>query len=179
MSSSCADEMSCWCQGTEENGDDRKPALSQITIHYNQDIKNAISECTKACETLRQMGYSSKGPQQVPLLSAKNRKLRLKCCLVWWDSMAAATFTVRIWHQKNESLISRVQADGGVMVWEIFSWHTLGALIRTDCHLNCTAYLTIVADHVHPFMTTLCHLLMATPSRIMHHVTKLKSSQTV
>ncbi len=45
--------------------------------------------------------------------------------------------------------------------------------------LNTTAYLSIVADHVPPFMTTVYpHLLMVTSGRIMHHVTKFKSSQT-
>ncbi len=62
------------------------------------------------------------------------------------------------------------------MVWGIFSWHTLGPLEPIEHRLNATAYLSIVA--VHPFMTTVYHLLMATSSRIMHHVTKLKSSQT-
>ncbi len=85
-------------------------------------------------------------------------------------------------------LVSTVQAGGGgvmvlwfygylvygnnVMVLWIFSWHTLGPLVPIEHRLNTTAYLSIVADHVHPFM------LMATYSRIMHHVTKLKSSQT-
>ncbi len=41
-----------------------------------------------------------------------------------------------------------------------------------------TAYLSIIADHVHPFMTTVYPSSDATSSRIMHHVTKLKSSQT-
>ncbi len=36
----------------------------------------------------------------------------------------------------------------------IFSWHTLGPLVQIEHHLNATAYLSIVADHVHPFMTT-------------------------
>ncbi len=75
-------------------------------------------------------------------------------------------------------LVSTVQAGGGVMVWGIFSWHTFGPLVPIEHHLNTTAYLSIVADHVHPFMTTVYHLLMITSSRIMHHVTKLKSSQT-
>ncbi len=44
--------------------------------------------------------------------------------------------------------------------------------------LNATAYLSIVADHVHPFITTVYLSSDATSSRIMHHVTKLKSSQT-
>ncbi len=40
------------------------------------------------------------------------------------------------------------------MVWGIFSWHTLGPLVPIEHRLNATAYLRIVADHVHPFMTT-------------------------
>ncbi len=52
-------------------------------------------------------------------------------------------------------LVSTVQAGGGgVMVWGIFSWRTLGPLVPTEHRLNATAYLSIVADHVHPFMTT-------------------------
>ncbi len=49
-----------------------------------------------------------------------------------------------------------VQAGGGggVMVWRIFSWHTFGPLVQIEHRLYTTAYLSIVADHVHPFMTT-------------------------
>ncbi len=50
-------------------------------------------------------------------------------------------------------LVSKVQAGGGgVMMWGIFSWHTLGPLVPIEHRLNATAYLSIVA--VHPFMTT-------------------------
>ncbi len=66
----------------------------------------------------------------------------------------------------------------GVMVWGIFSWHTLGPLVPIEYCLNNTAYLSIVADHVLPFMTTVYPSSDATSSRIMHHATKLKSSQT-
>ncbi len=34
------------------------------------------------------------------------------------------------------------------------SWHTLGPLIPIEHRLHATAYLSIIADHVHPFMTT-------------------------
>jgi len=51
-------------------------------------------------------------------------------------------------------LVSTAQAAGGVMVWGIFAWHTLGPLVPTEHRLNATAYLSIVADHVHPFRTT-------------------------
>ncbi len=46
------------------------------------------------------------------------------------------------------------------MVWGIFSWCTLGPLVPIEHRLNTTVYLSIVADHVHPFMTTVYHLLM-------------------
>ncbi len=42
------------------------------------------------------------------------------------------------------------------MVREIFSWHTLGPLGPIEDHLNATAYLSIVAEHVRPFMSTVC-----------------------
>ncbi len=53
-------------------------------------------------------------------------------------------------------LVSTVQAGGGggVMVWGIFSWHTLGPLVPIVHCLNATANLSIVADRVHLFMTT-------------------------
>ncbi len=67
---------------------------------------------------------------------------------------------VRIWRKEHESmdpscLVSTVQAGGdGVMVWGIFYWHTVCPLVPIEHRLNATAYPSIVADHVHPFMTT-------------------------
>ncbi|MDW1568537.1 hypothetical protein R7D93_25435 [Vibrio sp. YT-15] len=57
--------------------DDRKATITQITTHYNQGLQKTISEPTTR-PTLKQMGYSSRRPHQVPLLSANNRKLRLQ-----------------------------------------------------------------------------------------------------
>jgi len=53
-----------------------------------------------------------------------------------------------------------------------------GPLVPIKHCLNVTVYLSIVADHVHSFKTTVYHLLMATFRSIMCHITKLKSSQT-
>ncbi len=66
---------------------------------------------------------------------------------------------VKIWRKEHESmdpscLVSTVQACSGVMVWGIFSWHTLGPLVPIEHRLNATAFLSNVADHVHPFMTS-------------------------
>ncbi len=180
--------------------DDRKATVTQITTRYNQGMQNTISEHTRR-RTLKQMGYSSRRPNRAPLLSAKNRKRSLQFThahqnwtiedwinVVWsdksWFLLRYSDSRIRIWRKEHESMdpsfhVSTVQAaGGGVMVWGIFSWHTLGPLVPIEHRLNTTDYLSIVADHVHPFMTTVYHLLMATSSRIMQHVTKLKSSQT-
>uniref|UniRef100_A0A803JJK4 Uncharacterized protein n=1 Tax=Xenopus tropicalis TaxID=8364 RepID=A0A803JJK4_XENTR len=57
---------------------------------------------------------------------------------------------VRIWRKQNENmdpscLVTTVQAGGGggVMVWGMFSWHTLGPLVPIGHRLNATAYLSI------------------------------------
>ncbi len=58
-------------------------------------------------------------------------------------------------------LVSTVQAGGGgLMVGGIFSWQTLSPVVPIEYRLNTTVYLSIVADHVHPFITTVYHLLM-------------------
>ncbi len=121
------------------------------------------------------MGYSSRRPHWVPLLSAKNRKWRLEFAqahqnwkidfenVTWSDEsrflLRHSDGRVRIWRKEHESmdpssLVSMVQAGGCCfMVWGIFSWHILGTLVPIKHRLNVTAYLSIVADHVHPFMT--------------------------
>ncbi len=136
-------------------------------------MQNTISECT--CRTLKQMGFSSRRPHRVPLLSAKISKQRLKFAqahqnwtiedwknVAWSDEsrflLRYSDSRVRIWRKEHESmdpisLVSTVQG-GGVMVWGIFAWHTLDPLVPIEHRLNATAYLSIVADHVHPFMTT-------------------------
>ncbi len=52
-------------------------------------------------------------------------------------------------------LVTTVQVGGGgIIVWGIFSCHTMGPVVPIEHRLNATAYLNIVADHVQPFMTT-------------------------
>ncbi len=139
-------------------------------------MQNTISERTTR-RTLKQMGYSSRRPHRVPLLSAKNRKqlqftqAHQNWTIKDWKNVAWSDESrfllrhsdgrVRIWHKEHESmdpscLVSTVQAGGGggVMVWGIFSWHTLGLLVPIEHRLNATGFLSIFADHVHPFMTT-------------------------
>ncbi len=155
--------------------DDRKATVTQMTTRYNQGMQKTISEHTTH-RTLKQMSYSSRRrPHRVPLLSAKNRKWRLHFTqahqnwtikdwknVAWSDEsrflLQHSDGRVRTWRKEHERvdpscLVSKVQAgDGGVMVRGIFSWHTLANLVPIEHCLNTTAYLSIVADHVHPFI---------------------------
>ncbi len=178
--------------------DDRKVTVTQITTCYNQGMQNTSlsaqhiepwSRWTTAAEDytgcrscqLRKGngGYNTHRLTKIGQIEDwKN--------VAWSDEsrflLRHSDGRVRIFHKEHESmdpscLVSMVQA-GGVMMWGIFSWHTLGILVPIEHGLNAAVYLRFVADHVHPFMTTVTHLLMATSSRIMHRVTKLKSSQT-
>ncbi len=168
-------KMPCWCQRRMGRlvRDDRKATVTPIITRYNQGMQNTISEHT-AHRTLKQMGYSSRRPHWVPLLN-RNRKRRLQFAqahqnwtiedwknVAWSDEsqflLRHSDGRVRIWRKENKSmdpscLASTVQA-GGVIVWGIFSWHILGPLVPIEHSLNTTAYLSIVADHVHLFMTT-------------------------
>ncbi len=164
--------------------DDRKATVTQITTRYNQGVQNTISEHTTRW-TLKQMDSSSRRPHRVPLLSAKNRTRRIQFTqthqnwtiedwknVSWSDEsrflLQHSDVRVRIWCKEHESmdpscLVSTVQAGaggGGVMVWGVFLAH----FVPIGQCLNTTAYLSIVADHVHAFKTTVYHLLMLLPA---------------
>ncbi len=85
-------KMPCWCQRRMGRlvRDDRKATVTQITTRYNQGMQNTISERTTR-RTLKQMGYSSRRPHRVPLLSAKNRKRRLQ------STQARQNWTIEDW----------------------------------------------------------------------------------
>ncbi len=74
-----------------------------------------------------------------------------------WFLLQHSDGRVRTWHKEHEStdpscLVSTVQAPGLVCngVGDIFLAH----FVPIEPCLNATVYLSIVADHVHPFMTT-------------------------
>jgi len=72
--------------------------------------------------------------------------------------MVESEFVVKQNENMDQScLVTTVQVGGGVMVSGMFSWHTLGPLVRIGHCLNATAYLSIVSDHVHPFALFTLH----------------------
>ncbi len=108
-------KIPCWCQRRIGRliRDDRKATITQITIHYNQGMQNTISECT-TCWTPKQMGYSSRRPHQVPLLSAKNRKRRLQF------AQAHQNWTIEDWKNvawSDESRFLLRLSDVKVRIW--------------------------------------------------------------
>lgn len=69
--------------------------------------------------------------------------------------------------------MSTIQAgEGGVLVWGMLYCHTLDLLVPINHCLKVADYLCVAAVYVHPFMTTIYHLLLAIESMIMYHVTK-------
>ncbi len=181
-------KMPCWCQRRMDRlvRDDRKTTVTQITTRYNQGLQNSISEHTTH-RTLKQMDSSSRRPHRVPLRSDKNSTRRIQFTqthqnwtiedwknVAWsdesWFLLQHSDVRVRIWCKEHEimdpsCLVSTVQAGGGgLMVWGVFYWQTLDPLVPIEHRLNATVYLSIVSDHVHPFMTTVYHLLMLLPA---------------
>ncbi len=98
--------------------DYRKATVTQITTRYNQGMQNTISERTT--QTLKQMGYSSRRPHRVLLLSAKNRKLRQQF------AQAHQNWTVEDW--KN------------------VAWSDESRFLLRHSDGSATAYLSIVAN---------------------------------
>ncbi len=99
--------------------DYRKATITQITTRYNQGMQNTISERTTR-RTLKQMGYSSRRPHRVPLLSAKNRKLRQQF------AQAHQNWTIEDW--KN------------------VAWSDESRFLLRHSDGSATAYLSIVAN---------------------------------
>jgi hypothetical protein len=104
------------------------------------------------------MGYCSRLPHRVPLLSAKNNKKWFQCArdhqhrtfeewkiIAWSDE---SQFLLRLMPETRlgESRMRPILPDVNSTGWEMFSWHTLGLWILNEQRLNATAYLNIVAD---------------------------------
>ncbi len=158
--------------------DDRKTTVTQITTRYNQDLQNTISEHTTH-RTLKQMGSSSRRPHRVPLRSDKNSTRRIQF------TQTHQNWTIEDWKNvawSDESVFLLLHSDVGsefgvknMKAWIILPclngsgwlWWCNGLgdiflahLVPIEHRLNATVYLNIVADHVHPFMSTVYHLLM-------------------
>ncbi|XDV36000.1 hypothetical protein PO909_005854 [Leuciscus waleckii] len=151
---------------------DRRATLTEITTRYHRGMQQSICEATTRT-TLRRMGYNSRKAHRVPLISTTNRKKRLQFArahqnwtvedwknVAWSDEsrflLRHSDGRVRIWRKQNENmdpscLVTTVQAGGdGVMVWGMFSWHTLGNLHFCDGTINADKYIEILEHNMLP-----------------------------
>lgn len=132
-------KMLCWCQ--------RSATVTQIT---NQCMQISISGCTTH-QTLMQMDYSSRRPYWVsPQNINWSHSLHCRTTQVLISAnirMTGSEFDID--GSTNPScLVSMVQAFNGMR--DI----VLDTLLPVQYHLKMTAYLSIVAVYVYPFMTT-------------------------
>lgn len=121
------------------------------------------------------LGYGSRRPTRVPLLTAQH------ClqCLSWardhidwtlddWKTMAwsdesrfqlvRADGRVRVWCRPHKAMDpscqqGSVQAGGGsIMMWAVFTWNGLGPLVQLHWSLTGNGYVQLFGDHLQPFM---------------------------
>ncbi|GFU12311.1 transposable element Tc1 transposase [Trichonephila clavipes] len=120
------------------------------------------------------MGLRSKRPTRVPLLTKRHRQLRLHWAREHrdqWEGVAwsdESRFVIHyaddhIWIRclPGEQLLPRCTVGhkhaGGdsIMLWRTFSWAILGLVVVVEQTMNATGYLNIIADQLHPYMTSL------------------------
>lgn len=152
----------------------RSQTLAQITTQLNDGASRTVSKRTVQ-RSLHRMGFGSRRPTRVPLLYTCHRAARLAWArehrdwsvedwkrVAWSDEsrfrLLNADGRLRIWRQAHEAMDPACQAGtvqghgGSIMVWGVFSWHSLGSLVRVPTSLNAIRYVELLGDHLHPFM---------------------------
>jgi len=105
---------------------DRRATLTEITTRYNRGMQQSICEATTST-TLRQMGYNSKRPHRLPLISSTNRKKRLQF------GRAHQNWTVEDWKNvawSDESPFLLVESAFGINRMRTWIHHALLPLCR-------------------------------------------------
>ncbi|XP_076359073.1 uncharacterized protein LOC143251715 [Tachypleus tridentatus] len=69
-------------------------------------------------------------------------------------------------------LVLTVEVGGGIMVWEMFSWDTLGPLTPVEHHSNATASLALLLTMCIPLWPQSSNFSVVTSKRIILHVAK-------
>ena len=82
--------------------------------------------------------------------------------MAWSDESRYQLFRadgrVRVWRRPHEAMDpscqqGTVQAGGGsILVWGVFTWHELGPLVHLNTSLTGDRYVTLLGDHLQPFM---------------------------
>ncbi len=179
--------------------DDRKTTVTQITTRYNQDLQNSISEHTTH-RTLKQMGSSSRRPHRVPLRSDKNSTRRIQFTPDHQNWTIEDCRNVA-WSDESRFLLQHSDVGSEFGVKNMKAWIILPCLSGSGWWWWCNGVGDIFLTHFgsistnwasfkHHSLPEYCccpcpslydysvHIFWCTSSRITHHVTKLRSSQT-
>lgn len=150
----------------------RRQTTQQITRNFNVAQDTSVSERTIR-RRLQKIGLRSCKPLRKPLISPKNKKLRLEWCrqrldwtadqwksVLWSDESRFTLFPTdgraRIWRKSDEALhpaniIPTVQAAGGsIMVWGTFSWHGRAPLVVFEGIVDSNDYLSLLKRELLP-----------------------------
>ena len=154
--------------------DNRQATPREITAGINEGRTTDVSVRTVR-RNLALMGYGSRRPTRVPLLTERHRLQRLtwardhlgwtlddRKTVEWSDEsrfqLIRADGRVRVWRRPHEAMDpscqqGTVQAGGGsVMVWGVFTWNGLGPLVQLNRSLTANGYVQLLGDHLQPFM---------------------------
>ncbi|GBL78234.1 Transposable element Tcb2 transposase [Araneus ventricosus] len=122
------------------------------------------------------IGFRGRRTTIVPLLTARHKALCIARArqhshwavnnwkhVAWSDEsrfqLYRADGRVRVWRKPHESMDltcqqGTVQSGGAsVMVWGLCSWGEMGPLIHLETALTGGMYVTILYDHLHPFIS--------------------------
>ncbi|GFX41209.1 transposable element Tcb1 transposase [Trichonephila clavipes] len=152
---------------------DRRATVEQLTTKMNQATKS-VSQTTIQ-RTLLRLGLRSRRLVRAPMLTAVHRRRRLEFARQYsswtsteWRHVAFSDESRFMLHRTDgrwrirretsernhpATIAGTVQARGGsIMVWGMFSWHSLGSLIIVEGTIDQYKYASVLADHVHPYM---------------------------
>ncbi|GFX81619.1 transposable element Tcb1 transposase [Trichonephila clavipes] len=121
---------------------DRRATVEHLTTKMNQGATKSVSQTTIQ-RTLLRLGLRSRRLVRAPMLTAVHRRRRLEFA------------RQRETSERNHpaTIAGTVQAGGGsIMVWGMFSWHSLGSLIIVEGTMDQYKYASVLADHVHTYM---------------------------
>ncbi|GFW19190.1 transposable element Tcb1 transposase [Trichonephila clavipes] len=153
---------------------DRRATVEQLTTKMNQGATKSVSQTTIQ-RTLLRLGLRSRRLVRAPMLTAAHRRRRLEFARQYsswtsteWRQVAFSDESRFMLHRTDgrwrirretsernhpATIAGTVQAGGGsIMVWGMFSWHSLGSLIIVEGTMDQYKYASVLADHVHPYM---------------------------
>ncbi|KFM66230.1 Transposable element Tcb1 transposase, partial [Stegodyphus mimosarum] len=153
---------------------DRRATVEQLTTKMNQGATKSVSQSTIQ-RTLLRLGLRSRRLVRAPMLTAVHRRRRLEFARQYsswtsteWRQVAFSDESRFMLHRTDgrwrirretsernhpATIAGTVQAGGGsIMVWGMFSWHSLGSLIIVEGTMDQYKYASVLEDHVHPYM---------------------------